>query len=83
MEYRESGEYKIAPVSKEILSDFTTPISLIRVLKNVSDRVFLLESVEDREKWGRFTFLGYAPKTGISCKDNVLKIGNQIGRAHV
>ena len=76
MEYRESGEYKIAPVSKEILSDFTTPISLIRVLKNVSDRVFLLESVEDREKWGRFTFLGYAPKTGLSCKDNVLKIGN-------
>lgn len=28
------------------------------------------------EKWGRYTFLGYAPKLEITCKDGVMKAGN-------
>ena len=40
--YAATGEYKIAPVSCELLSDFTTPIETMRVLKKVSTHCYLL-----------------------------------------
>lgn len=71
----EKKEYRVAPVSCEILSDVHTPIEVMRILKNVSSHCYLLESVEHLEKWGRYTFLGYDPKMAISCKDGILKAG--------
>ncbi len=65
----ESGEYKIVPLSIEMNSDISTPIEVHRKLKNVSHHGFILESIEDNEKWGRYTFLGYDPKLEITCKD--------------
>lgn len=70
------GRYKTAPVSREILSDFTTPIEVLRILKNVSEHCFLLESINDNEKWGRYTFLGYDPKLEITCLNGHMKIGD-------
>lgn len=67
--------YKTAPIGMEILSDIRTPIEVLRALMNVSDHCFLLESAEDREKWGRYTFLGYEPKLEITCLNGVLKVG--------
>lgn len=64
-----SGEYKVLPVSTEILSDICTPIEAIRILKNVSDHCYMLESVTDSERWGRYTFLGFEPKFEITCLD--------------
>ncbi len=75
MKYAEAGEYQILPVTRSFLSDFTTPIAVLQVLKNVSDHVFLLESVEDRERWGRYTFLGFDPKLEITCQNGQLKAG--------
>lgn len=60
------GKYKVLPVSTEILADLCTPIQVMQVLKNVSDHAFLLESVEDRTKWGRYTFLGYEPTLEVT-----------------
>lgn len=51
-----SHEYKTAPVSMEILSDVKTPIEVMRILKNVSEHCYMLESISDNEKWGRYTF---------------------------
>ena len=34
-------EYKIVPVSKEIFADLTTPIKVLKILKNISDNVYL------------------------------------------
>ena len=65
-EYSTGGKYNIFPVSCEILSDFITPIEALRVLKNVSEHVYLLESAKSDDRWGRYTFLGYNPKTCIS-----------------
>ena len=69
------GEYKVAPVCCELLSDFTTPIETLRVLKNVSTHCYMLESVADSQKWGRYTFLGYDPKLEITCLDGRVKVG--------
>ena len=75
-EIADTGKYNVLPVSCEILSDFTTPIETMRVLKNVSTHCYLLESAQANETWGRYTFLGYDPKMEITCINGVMKIGN-------
>lgn len=68
--------YDIMPISCEILSDFCTPIKALKILKNVSSHCYMLESAESKEKWGRYTFLGYDPKLEITCKGDEMKIGD-------
>ena len=57
-EIASSSEYDVLPVSCELLSDFTTPIEAMRILKNVSTHCYMLESAQSNETWGRYTFLG-------------------------
>ena len=71
-----TGKYDVVPVSCEILSDFTTPIETMRVLKNVSTHCYMLESAAANERWGRYTFLGFDPKMEITCVDGEMKAGN-------
>lgn len=47
----------LIPVYREILADVETPVSVLMKLQN-KDHVYLLESVEGGEKWGRYSFLG-------------------------
>ena len=70
-----SGEYKVVPISCEILSDICTPIEAMRILKNVSTHCYMLESAQQDEKWGRYTFLGYDPKMEITCMDGEMQAG--------
>ena len=71
-----TGQYHVLPVSLEILSDFTTPIETMKILKNVSTHCYMLESAQANETWGRYTFLGFDPKLEITCVDGEMKIGN-------
>ncbi len=66
--------YKVVPVMKEILSDIATPMQVLKKLLKVSSHCYMLESVEDTEKWGRYTFLGFDPKLELTCTDGRLKI---------
>lgn len=70
------GEYNVLPVSAEILSDICTPIEAMRILKNVSTHCYMLESAAANEKWGRYTFLGFDPKTEVTCINGKMKAGN-------
>lgn len=71
-----SKGFQIVPISKEIMSDIKTPIQVLQILKKISSHCYMLESVENQERWGRYTFLGFDPKMEITCKDKVLKIKN-------
>lgn len=71
-----NGNFKIAPVCTEILSDFITPIEAMKILKNISTHCYMLESALANETWGRYTFLGFDPKLEITCIDGEMKIGN-------
>ena len=71
-----TGEFTVAPVSCEILSDFITPVEALRILKNVSTHTYMLESAEADETWGRYTFLGFEPKMEITCINGKLKAGD-------
>lgn len=70
-----TGNYQVVPVSLEILSDFTTSIETIKILKNVSTHCYMLESAQANETWGRYTFLGFDPKLEITCVNGEMKIG--------
>ena len=72
----QTGQYKVLPVSCEILSDICTPMEALKVLKNVSTHCYMLESVAEKEKWGRYTFLGFDPKMEITCSNGEMKAGN-------
>ncbi|MEE3393689.1 MAG: anthranilate synthase component I family protein [Lachnospiraceae bacterium] len=65
---------RVIPVSREILSDFITPVTALKKLKNVSDHVYMLESAYQQETWGRYTFLGYDPSLLVSCRKRKLDI---------
>lgn len=54
-------EGNLIPVFREILADTETPVSTLMKL-GAKETVFLLESVEGGEKWGRYTFLGTDPR---------------------
>ncbi len=73
----DSGDFDVIPVSCEILSDFITPIELVRKLKTVSKHCYMLESAQANEYWGRYTFVGYEPKLAISCKDGEISFGDK------
>lgn len=70
------GCYDILPVSCEILSDICTPIEAMTILKNISNHCYMLESVAGHEKWGRYTFLGFDPKTQITAVGNEITVGD-------
>ena len=77
--YAASGKYKRVPVSRELYADAFTPISVMRTLRAASRHCYLLESAEDRQQWGRYSFLGYAPTMEITCMDGKVVIleGNE------
>lgn len=66
--------YSVIPVCKEIYADVVTPITLLGKLAALSDRYFLLESVEGGEKWARYSFLGFDPIMRLTCKDDEVTI---------
>lgn len=70
----ESGDYGYIPLSDEIFSDMKTPVEVLRILLGVSGHCYMLESAEEHRQWGRYTFLGYDPKSEITCADGVVKI---------
>lgn len=67
-------EYNMIPVCKEIYADIVTPITLLRRLKEIDSRYYLLESVEGGKQWGQYSFLGVNPLLQISCKNGIVKM---------
>lgn len=80
-ELSNTGDYKVIPIAKEIYSDMCTPIEVLRILQNVSDHCYILESIEDKQKWGRYTFLGYHPVLEITCLNGTVKVTDEQGNA--
>ena len=73
----EAGKFKIVPISCELPADICTPIEVLRILKNISPHCYLLESVAEKEHWGRYTFLGFEPKLCITCTAGTITIGDK------
>ena len=64
---------KKIPVSREILADMETPLSVYRKLANCSYS-YLFESVEGGEKWARYSLIGLHAKRIIKVVKNEIEI---------
>lgn len=57
-------EYRAIPVHRELLADLTTPLAAY--MRCVGDEAgFCLESVENGERWSRFSFVGRRPHASL------------------
>ena len=66
--------YPAVPVYATLPEDTRDPVETFLVLKNLSKQCFILESLENADRRGRYTFLGYDPRAGITCTDGHLTI---------
>lgn len=75
----QSGPYGQVPVTRELLSDFITPIQALRILRSQDNHCFLLESAADSQGWGRYSFLGFEPSLEVTCKDGIVQLKSETG----
>ena len=71
---------KKIPISREILADMETPLSVYRKLANCSYS-YLFESVEGGDKWARYSLIGLRARRLIKVIGNkvlILQDGKQI-----
>ncbi len=64
-----SQGYGTVPVSRTILADVRTPIEVLGAFLRVDSHCYILESIEDRQRWGRYTILGFEPTLELVCLD--------------
>jgi anthranilate synthase component 1 len=68
-----TGKYNVLPLCVDILADTETPVSLLKKFYTGEGPLFLLESVEGGERWGRYSFLGTSARTQIQVfRENVV-----------
>jgi anthranilate synthase component 1 len=71
-----SRQFNVVPVCTEILADMETPVSLLAKLYQRKGPIFLLESVEGGEKWGRYSFLGTSAHTMVQVLGDRVEIAS-------
>ena len=74
--------YKTVPVFYELLMDSCTPIQLFNCLHELYEDCFILESVDNKDKWGRYSYVGIDPKAEYELRNGVMTI-KQAGKAPV
>ncbi len=70
-------EHRAVPVTRELLADLTTPVAIL--LRVVGDEPgFLLESVENGERWSRFSFIGRRPHASLIVRGNEVELTGEL-----
>ncbi|MBQ9375422.1 MAG: anthranilate synthase component I [Ruminococcus sp.] len=70
-------EYKTVPTFYEFLLDSFTPVQLFNCLHESYENCFILESVDNNERWGRYSYVGINPRAEITLKDHVATVTYQ------
>src|SRR4028119_1003773 len=70
---RLARSYDVVPLYAEFIGDLETPISAVLRFAE-EDTVFLLESAEAAERFGRYSFLSFDPKRTLSYRDGVYTV---------
>ncbi|MEA1933854.1 MAG: anthranilate synthase component I [Thermodesulfobacteriota bacterium] len=64
----------LIPVSREIIADLDTPLTVFAKVAGNESHAFLLESLEGGEKWGRYSFIGLDPIATFESRGERIKI---------
>ncbi len=66
-------KYNLVPMTKKVLADLETPLSIYIKLANKKNS-FLLESIEGGEKWGRYSIIGLPADKAIEVTGQSIKV---------
>ncbi len=69
----------LVPVYRKIISDLDTPLTLFAKIAGEENHIFLFESMEGGEKWGRYSFIGFDPLLTFSSKGSKIDIHSFMG----
>lgn len=73
-----AAEHSVVPVWAEVLADLTTPVAAFaRVVGD--EEGFLLESVDNGDRWSRWSFIGRRPQGTLVSKDGELQVIGDLG----
>jgi len=69
----------LVPVYRKIISDLDTPLTLFAKIAGQENHIFLFESMEGGEKWGRYSFIGFDPILTFSSYGSKIDINSFSG----
>ena len=72
-----SEGFDFLPLRGEILYDASTLVNIFLCLKDQHENAFLLESVENGDKWGRYSFIALDPAQRIEVRGGEIRISGQ------
>ena len=70
---------KLIPVCTEIIADLDTPLTLFAKVAGNHRHIFLFESMEGGEKWGRYSFIGFDPLVTFVSRHDLVTIAEVHG----
>jgi anthranilate synthase component 1 len=80
---RLAKQNNVIPVCVEMLADTETPVSLLGKIYHNKGPVFLFESVEGGERWGRYSFLGVSARTHIRIYPQFVEVRKNNSRKQI
>jgi anthranilate synthase component 1 len=72
-------EYKTVPTFYELLIDSFTPIHVFNCLHEAYENCFILESVDNKDQWGRYSYIGIEPKKRFTLRNHVATVSDKNG----
>ena len=78
-----AAEAGLIPVHREIIADLDTPLTIFARLAEGESHVFLFESLEGGEKWGRYSFIGFDPLVVFESRGETVSITRNGATANV
>ncbi len=68
----------MVPVWREVVADLETPVSAFLKLVGPTGSGFLLESVENGDTWGRFSFVGRDPSLVLVARGGAIEVDGRL-----
>ena len=75
--------YRCVPVFHELLVDSFTPIHLFNALHEAFINCFILESVDNKDSWGRYSYIGIQPKQRITLNKHTAVVEELSGEREI
>jgi anthranilate synthase component 1 len=72
-----AADYTVVPVWRELVADLTTPVAAFARIVG-DDAGFLLESVENGERWSRFSFIGRNPLATLTARGTTVALEGEL-----
>ncbi len=76
---RRADQARLVPLTTSLIADLDTPLTLFFKINPDQEHVFLFESMEGGEKWGRYSFIGFQPLVSFTCHDESVEICSYSG----